>query len=299
MIEIKTQKIRINGGLLRIARLDAEKYLFPDDPEVIIEGLRSLGKRVDLFTFVQKVSETKPKYLYPMEWDNLAVLPISTFDNWWSTQIDAKTRNMVRKAEKKGVVLLEVPFSNSLVRGIWEIYNETPIRQGKRFPHFGKSIEAVRNAEATYLHCSSFIGAFLDDRLIGFVKLLWNFDRSQVGLLNIVSLVGHRDKAPTNALLAQAVRFCADKEIPYLVYSNFSYGKKQRDSLSDFKRNNGFQRINLPRYYVPLTAWGGIAFRLGLHRKISERIPEPLIVKFRQLRSSLHGRRSQIDNERN
>jgi hypothetical protein len=201
-----------------------------------------------------------------MEWDNLAVLPVSTFDHWWNEQIGFKARNKAKQAEKRGVVLREVPFSDSLVRGIWEIYNETPIRQGRKFPHFGKAFESVYAEEATYLDRSVFIGAFFKEKLIGFVKLLWDADRSQAGLLNIVSLLEHRDKAPTNALVAQAVRFCAAQKIPYLVYSNFAYGKRKRDSLSDFKERNAFQRVNLPRYYVPMTLIGSAAFRLGLHK---------------------------------
>ena len=44
--------------------------------------------------------------------------------------------------------------------------------------------------------------------------------------MQIVSMVGHQDKAPTNALIAQAVRSCAERGIPYLWYANMSYGKK-------------------------------------------------------------------------
>ena len=36
----------------------------------------------------------------------------------------------MRRAEKRGVVVREVPFDDDLVRGIVEIYDETPIRQG-------------------------------------------------------------------------------------------------------------------------------------------------------------------------
>ena len=36
--------------------------------------------------------------------------------------------------------------------------------------------------------------------------------------MHILSMVSHRDKAPTNALIAQAVRSCADRSIPHLVY---------------------------------------------------------------------------------
>jgi hypothetical protein len=297
MIEILGKSIRVHGRLLRIARLDAEKFLFLDDPEPIIDDLRRSRSRVDLFTFIQKVSETSPKYSYPMEWDNLAVLPVSTFDHWWNQQIGFKARNKAKQAEKRGVTMREVPFSDSLVHGIWEIYNEVPIRQGRKFPHFGKDLKTVYQDEATYLDRSVFIGAFLNDKLIGFVKLLWTADRSQAGLLNVLSLIEHRDKAPTNALVAQAVRFCATQKIPYLVYSNFAYGKRERDSLSDFKERNAFQRVDLPRYYVPLTAIGVAGFRLGLHKRMSERVPERMIVKLREVRNSWYGRKLQAAPE--
>ena len=289
MIEAGGTQLQVRGSLVKIARVDGEKFLFAADPDAIVDSLRKSTHRVDIFTFIQKVSETSPKYSYPMEWDNLAVVPISTFDHWWSQQIGKKTRNMARQAEKKGAVIREVPFSDSLVRGIWEIYNETPTRGGRKFPHFGKDLETVYREEATYLDESIFIGAFFEDKLIGFIKLIYSPEGSQAGLLNIVSLIEHRDKAPTNALIARAVQICAEKKIPFLVYSNFAYGKRNRDSLSDFKERNAFQRVNLPRYYIPLTPIGHVALRLGVHKKISERIPEWMISKLRHVRKVCYG----------
>ena len=228
-----------------------------------------------------------------MEMDNLAALPISSFDHWWKRQVKDKTRNMVRRAEKAGVVVREVAFSDALVREISSIYNECPVRQGKPFSHYGKDFETIYKEESTYLDSSIFIGAFLEDRLIGFVKLLCDKTGTQAGLLNIVSMVGQRDKAPTNALVAHAVRVCAERGIPYLVYSNFAYGKKERDGLSGFKEHNGFQRFNVPRYYVPLTHWGRAALALGLHHKLVDRIPEPVLAKVRELRASWYNRKFQ------
>src|SRR5439155_10043151 len=125
----------------------------------------------------------------------------------------------------KGVVIREVPFDHSLAKGICGIYNECPIRQGRRFPHYGKDLDTVHREEATFLESSVFAGAFWRDRLIGFTKLVADETRTQAGLMKIVSMVCHRDKAPTNALIAQAVRSCADRGISYLVYSNFAYGE--------------------------------------------------------------------------
>lgn len=290
MIEVCGTQLQVRGSLVKIARVDGEKFLFAENPDATVDSLRNSTHRVDIFTFIQKVSETSPKYSYPMEWDNLAVLPISTFDHWWNHQIGFKARNKAKQAEKKGAVIREVPFSESLVRGIWEIYNETPIRGGRKFPHFGKDLATVYREEATYLDDSLFIGAFLGDRLIGFIKLIYSAEGSQAGLLNIVSLIEHRDKAPTNALVAHAVKVCADRKVPFLVYSNFAYGKRTRDSLSDFKERNAFRRVNLPRYYVPLTPIGHVALRLGIHKRISEQIPEWMIVRLRHLRKICYGR---------
>ena len=276
----------IHGRLFRIARLDGDKYKFLDDPEPLMTELRKSGTRVDLFTFMQKLPETTPKYSYPMEWDNLAVLPVSTFDHWWTETIGFKARNKAKQAAKKGVVVKEVPFSDALAHGIWEIYNESPVRQGRRFPHYGKSFENIRQMSGTFLDSSVFIGAYLEAKLIGFIKLTADDSRTQAGMMHIVSMIQHRDKAPTNALVAQAVRSCADRRIAHLVYSNFAYGKKERSSLSDFKERNGFQRINLPRYYVPLTALGSAAFRMGMHHKLIDRLPEPLLAKARDFRYS-------------
>ena len=253
LIHVCGRDVRIAGRFLRIARLDADKFQFLDDPEPMLRALRTCGFRIDLFTFTQRLPETSPKYTYPMEWDNLAVLPVSTFDHWFTHQIRSFPRNRARQAEKRGVTLREVPFDAALVQGIWEVYNECPVRQGKRFAHYGMSLERVRGHAGTFLDSSIFIGAFLGQELIGFAKLTCDETRTQANLMHIVAMIRHRDKAPTNALLAQAVRSCAERGIPYLVYLNFSYGKKQRDSLSDFKERNGFQRIDLPRYYVPLT----------------------------------------------
>ncbi len=84
----------------------------------------------------------------------------------------------------------------------------------------GRTWRTVRREAATFLDCSVFIGAYFNEELIGFIKLTHDETRTQAGLMHIISMIQHRDKAPTNALVAQAVRSCADRNIPYLVYSN-------------------------------------------------------------------------------
>jgi hypothetical protein len=291
-VKLGGKNVEVGGRLIRIGRLAAEGFEFVDDPEAMVTNIVKIRSGMDLFTFIQRLPATTPEYNYPMEWDNVAAIPISTFEHWWTRQIDGKTRNMVRRSEKKGLVIREVTFDNTLVKGIWEIYNECTVRQGRPFPHYGKDIEAVRQMSGTFLDSSVFIGALFGEKLVGFVKLTVDATRSQAAVMHIISLMEHRDKAPMNALIAASVKACERRAIPYLVYSKFSYRKKQRDGLSAFKEHNGFRRFDVPRYYVPLTRLGRFAFHVGLQHGVLGPIPEPLIVALRQFRQTWHESKS-------
>jgi hypothetical protein len=285
--------IKVQGRLVRIARLDGDKYTFPENPEEFLGHLRECGSKVDIFTFLQKLPDASPIYPYPYEMDNLAVLPVTTFDHWWNKQINSYPRNRARQAGKRGVVMREVPYGDELIRGICGIYNETPVRQGKKFPHYGMTPERARQYAGTFLDRSIYVGAFLGEEMIGFIKLTMDDSRTQADLVHILSMAKHKDKAPTNALIAEAVKACAERSVPYLVYEHFTYGNKMGDSLSHFKEVNGFQRVDTPRYYVPLTSIGRIALRLKLHHRFTDRIPESMAGKFRDLRKLWYERRFQ------
>jgi hypothetical protein len=285
------QSILTRGRIIRVARLESDGFDPLNDPETLLAELTASKAGIDVFTFIQTLPQTAPLFPFTMEWDNLAVLPVSSFDDWWNKQIDRKTRNMARKGEKKGLTVREVSFDDELVQGISGIYNECPVRQGKRFWHYGKTLETVRRENATFLAQSILIGAFVDGSLVGFIKLVVDRDRQQARVMQILSKVIDRDKAPTNAMIAEAVRSCAARGIPNLVYSSFSYGRKQRDSLADFKSSNGFHRVEIPRYYIPLTVRGRVAMQLGFHHRLSERIPESLLATFRRARGAWYAQR--------
>ena len=297
VITVCGKEVKVEGRLVRLARLEGEKHVFPEDPEAMVAGLREAPVRADIFTFSQRVCDRLPRYPYPMEADNLAVLPVSTFDHWWNHQIRSYPRNRARQAGKKGVMFREVPFGDVLIEGICRIYNETPVRQGKAFPHYGMTLEQARRYAGTFLEHSVYIGAFVGDTMIGFTKLVMDEDRQQACMVHILSMIQHNDKAPTNALIAEAVRFCAEHKVPYLVYEHFHYGNKQGDSLSHFKEVNGFQRVDLPRYYVPITGLGRVALRLGLHRPLVDHVPESVAAKFRELRKAWYRRKGETVTE--
>lgn len=294
-MNVRGHEIRVRGKLLRIGRLAAESYLFlEEDPQALIEELGQGKPAMDLFTFTQRVPNSTPLYSYPMEMDNCAAIAVSTFDQWWTQQIRPEARNRARQAEKKGAVLREVPFDREFAKGIWGIYNESPVRGGRKFPHYGKDLDTVYREAATFLDQSIFIGAYLEDTLIGFVKLTKDETGTQANLMNILSMMSHREKAPTNALIARAVRACAEHGISYLVYQRFTYGKKQPDGIVKFKEVNGFKQYDLPRYYVPLTPVGKMALQLGLHQRLVDRLPQGVATKLRELRNSWYERKLQV-----
>lgn len=274
---IDKQEIIISGRLIKIARIEGEWFKDVKDPESLIKKIRDDRIEIDIFTFWQRLPNSLPQYNYTMEWDNVAALSISTFEHWWTKQIDAKTRNVIRKAEKKGVVIKVAQFDDNFVKGIADIFNETPIRQDKPFWHYGKDIETIKKEMSDRLDQAEWIGAYYDDNLIGFIKLLYAGEYAMT--VEILSMIKHRDKSPTNALLSKAVEICHNKNVPYLVYAKWPTG-----TLADFKRNNDFKKIDLPRYYIPLTIKGRIALKLNLHHNIREMFPEKVRLRLIDLR---------------
>lgn len=270
----------IAGRIVRTARLREEWYEDVEEPKSLIDACRRTGG-ADLLTFWQRLPHVEAKYGYHLEWDAIAVLPISTFEQWYKDQINNKTRNLVVKSRKKGIVVRRAAFDDAFVRGMAAIFNETPIRQERPFHHYGKDVETVRREFSKYLFREDLLGAYLNDELVGFAMVA---DAGRYAMLGqIISMVRHRDKSPTNALIAAAVELCAEKGRPALVYALWPQGP-----LREFKRHNGFECVRLPRYYVPLSARGRIALKVGLHRKLADRLPESTVSRLKSLRAGFY-----------
>ena len=265
--------------MVRIGYPEENEWLYDFDPKRLESQRDTLKQRYDIFSFWQRFPDTDPRYKYFMEWDNVAVLEIKSFQDWWRS-ISRKTRNMVRKAKKLGVLVREVVPDEEFWKGIVEIYNETPIRQGRPFRHFGKNLADVKAKFEPWISQSTFIGAYYEQELIGFIQLLHS-DKYTL-MSQILSRMKHFDKAPNNAMIAKAVEICASKGIKYLIY-----GKMGSDSLGRFKRSNGFVKSLVPRYYVPLTLKGKIVLLLHLHHGVKGLIPNVIKDKLRPLRKKM------------
>jgi hypothetical protein len=118
--------------------------------------MRKSPLQADFLTFAQKIPDTTPHF----EWDNWAVVPITSFADWWEKRLPQETRKNVRRAARRGVVVNGARFDDDFVKGIQTIYNDTPIRQGRRFWHFGKDFETTKRISSTYLDWSEFLAAY-------------------------------------------------------------------------------------------------------------------------------------------
>jgi len=267
---------------VKTARLRDEWFMDVREPESFSAQLRTgRARKVDLFTFWRRPGVEAQAFDYHREPEFVAALPVRSYESWWNEQIDGKTRNLVRKGEKKGLAVQVVSFDDRLIEGMTKIFNETPIRQGRRFWHYGKAFDRIKAEMSDRLPTSVFIGAYASGELVGFVKLL--LLREYAMMVEIISEVRHRDKAPNNSLIAAAVRECARLQIPMLTYSTWG-----PPSLASFKEHNGFEKLELPRYYVPLTIWGHVVLRLRLHRGFGALLPEPLTERLRAARSRFY-----------
>lgn len=258
-VEINGQTFTITGGPLSFATLDDALFQDVKNPEAAIAGLIDARPRPDILTFSQRVPDVEVKFPYALQWGSFAVLPISTYEHWLTKQLSRSSRNKVRKSEKAGVELRVAEFDNSFIRGMVEIFNESPVRQGRPFWHYGKDFETVKREFSRYLFREDLIGAYYGGELIGFVMLA---NAGRFGVLGqIISKMAHRDKGTNNALIGKTVEVCAQRQLRHLLYTDW------RDTtLVDFKRYCGFEEMKLPRYFVPLTPTGRLALRLGLER---------------------------------
>jgi len=283
-------EIVITGDWLKVASVRDEDYYEGNtlkNPEEVLAQFKVQNEGADIFTFYQRIPnpENSRKFEYPAHWDNAAALPISTYSNWWSS-LSQETRRNVRLAAKRGLVVSAVPFDDELVRGIAGIYNESPSRQGRRFWHYGKDFETVKRENGTYADRSQFIAAYCGSELVGFIKIVYVDNLASI--MQILSKNSHQDKRPTNALIAKAVEICAEKGVSHLVYCKYVYHQNHQDALTEFKRRNGFQQVNYPRYFVPLTMKGRLAVALNLQLGLSAMLPQRLVVGLLKMRSKYY-----------
>jgi len=272
------------GRWLRIASLKDEEWLEGDplsDPPKFFSALRASGLPADIFTFSGRLDGSPAAVDGKIEIDNEAVIRTDDYKAWWDG-LSQQTRRNVRLAAKKGLEIRLAKLDDDFAAGIKAIYDETPVRQGRQFWHFGKDIDKVMRENSSYLDRCEFLGAYYSGQLVGFMKFVYAGNVARI--MQILSMNAHQDKRPMTALVAKAVEICHQKGMKYFVYGKFIYGRRADSGVVEFKRRLGFEPVELQRYYVPLSLRGRLALKLGLHKGWRELLPPKLVshlIKFR------------------
>jgi hypothetical protein len=279
VMDVDGKTIAVRGSWLKTAVVRSEEWLETEveNPARCVTELkrqRPNGKRADIFTFVQKLPATLPKYQYPVEWESVAAIHLVTFKEWWESLPQA-TRKNVRRAEKRGVVVRVRKFDSDLVKELTELNNDSPMRQRVRNVEYGKSYDQTKKDYSSFLDRSDLICAYFGNELIGFLKIVYR--GGVASILNFIPKTSHDDKRPANALIAKAVELSAARGVSHVTYGLFNYGNKHDSPLREFKIRNGFDEILVPRFYVPLTTWGALCMKLKLHRGALGILPHKVI----------------------
>lgn len=297
-VEIDGRTVIVTGKWIKTAAIRDEEVVAGELVKTPVDFMTALTKgelQADVLTFFQRPPDVTPRFNHHFEWDNYAVVDTTTFDAWWE-KLPQEARKNTRRSVKRGVVVKAVPFDDALARGIHKLCNESPVRQGRPFWHYGKDFATVKREHATFLEQSEFIGAYLQDELIGFIKMVY-VDHVAV-ILHILAFNSHYDKRPLNALLTKAVEICAQKNVSYFVYGKYVYGNKKDSSLVEFKRRNGFEQLDFPRYYIPLTLKGRVYVGLRLYRGAVGLLPEQVLKILLRIRDWLNKRKEKFAEEK-
>ncbi len=290
-LHVDGRAVITSGKWLKTAVVHDEELLEDEtlaDPESFVSQLKGAGLKADIFTFSQRIPHTTPKYPCHLEWDNFAVIPITTYVDWWKNRIESSVQRAVRKAAKQGIEVRVAQLDDEFIQGIVNINNESPTRQGRAFWHYQKSFDAMKHENSTYADRNEFLGAYYQGEMIGYIRIVY-VDKV-ASILQLLTMVKHYDKRPANALIAKAVELCEQKGMSHLMYCNYIY-KDPKSSLTEFKRRSGFEQVLLPRYYIPLTVKGKIALKLGVHCGLARQIPESIIRQLLRIRSLWYGRK--------
>ncbi|MDP3068883.1 MAG: hypothetical protein Q8N18_01280 [Opitutaceae bacterium] len=280
---IEGKQLVVRGIFPRIACLRHEWCDFLENPPRAVQEIKQAKVRADVFTYVDDINSSNPDFGYPTEPLGIAVLRLTTFEQWWNG-IGFKARNKIRKGQKSGVDVRVVKLDDAFAEGVEAIYNESPIRQGRKFYHFGKRKDAIKDELRSFIDRSILLGAYLDGKLVGFTKL---FQADNVlRTVHIIATLEHREKCVMDIMMAKAVEQCTQ-----LTIANLHYGSWTDGGVGAFRTKHDFQRVDTVRYFVPLTLAGKIALGLGLHVPLRTRIPSEWLEPLLKLRGQLNALR--------
>ena len=276
------------SGLLQAAIVQDEDYVIPSQipaPPVVLQAVQAAHLNADVVLVGQDFRNPQPLYPdLPRESDNVAAVPLSSYEQWLAA-LSQPTRRNIRLAEKRGVEIKVEGYSEEFARGIKEIYDESPVRQGRKFWHYDKSLQAVYEENGTYQSSSDYLAAYCDSVMIGFIKVVYVGNVARI--MQILGMTAHFDKKPMFALMAKAVERACQKGATHLTYCKYTYEGQEDTSIAEFKRRLGFIQFDFPMYVLPVSVKGRLGVRLGAHRGLRAMLPRPVAQAAAQARNKI------------
>ena len=208
-VVLRARTLQITGSVLKTARLRSELYVQLEDLDSFCSrrsGHRCL--RTDILTFLAGHQRPRPKITRSITRPKGSQYFRSRHMTSGSgCRLYNKPRNTLRKALKSGIEVRLEEFSESLLHGIKAIYDESPVRQGKRNRHYQERLgDNQKRARHVLGEKPVHRGLFFrrDDRLRESDVF------SRFGSLHKFSLESQPSRqSANNAILAKAVEICA------------------------------------------------------------------------------------------
>ncbi|MES2467153.1 MAG: hypothetical protein V4675_07625 [Verrucomicrobiota bacterium] len=273
---ILRKELLVSGSFFRTARLRHEWCDFLENVPEFIQALAQRPLHADLFTFVDELHVEVARHSYHAEPISIAILPVESYAKWWDG-MGFKARNKVRKAQKSGAEVRVIELNEMLARGVEKIYNECPIRQGRKFYHYGKRSPEILTELSSFPDESIFVGVYLHEELIGFMKLFKG--QAVLRTVHIIATIQHRDLNVMDLLIAKAVELCDLHQVRSLQYGSWTDG-----GIGAFRSKHGFKPVTLSRYFVPLNWRGAFMLKTMLHHPLRERLPTSLVEQYKVVR---------------
>src|SRR5207245_6194090 len=116
-IRVGDRIVVVSGGFIRTAMIYEDLWLEETsvkNPETFLAQIKQEKLDADVFTFSQRLPEVTPKYDFHLDWDNVAAIPLKTFEDWWQNRLPQESRKNVRRAAKRGVNVRSVQLDEQL-----------------------------------------------------------------------------------------------------------------------------------------------------------------------------------------
>ncbi len=166
----------------------------------------------------------------------LALLKIPSTHEQYLTQVGAKTRNMIRKAERNGYEFTEFIWNEHLDE-IYDINTSKEIRHSE--PMHGWYKEVVQPRYHTYeeLEYRKYYGGFRDGKLYAYLHVLLCGDFAF--FKHFIGHAQHLTAGIMNGLLSWAIReYIGNSQIHWFKYGELS---NEVNSMHSFRKHAGFQ----------------------------------------------------------